>query len=95
MNLTRIVLLGLLLVATQAASIAHHHGDDALPADAPAKVCELCTAMQSGAPAPAAAAVTQHAQIPLRVAAVSERTPLPQQRACAHRSRAPPFFRSI
>ncbi|MGH8130661.1 MAG: hypothetical protein ACRES3_07395 [Steroidobacteraceae bacterium] len=88
-------LLSALVLATQTAGVTHRHADESLPAGQPAKVCDLCTALHAKAPAPEASASAQHVATPLRLAAAPERLSLPSRPACAHRSRAPPFFRSI
>lgn len=88
-------LLAFLLLATQTASVAHRHANDSLPTGHQAQVCDICAGFQAAAPAPEVAGPTHHAPTALRLAAVALPLRLPAQRAAAHRSRAPPAFRSI
>lgn len=89
-----VLLFALFLVVVQTAALTHDHADNAGPAGTAAQVCELCTAFQASAPAPEAAAATRHVVIALEPAAAPARQALPVRFASAHRSRAPPAFRS-
>jgi len=88
------LLLALLLVAVQTAILAHGHEDSASSGGA-AQSCELCTGHHAAAPAPDPAAATlpdlRSTPLPdLQVAAN-----IPARSRSAHRSRAPPIFRSL
>jgi len=88
-------LLALLLLAVQTASLTHEHAADSLPSDQQIQACDLCTGLHASAPPPASAAVAHHIATPLLFLPVSIARSLPSRPAAAHRSRAPPAFRSI
>lgn len=88
------LLLAVLLVAVQTAILAHGH-DESASSGAAAQSCEFCAGHHSAAPAPEAGGPTLSGprstgfpvhQVPAARAA--------DVRA-AHRSRAPPAFRSV
>jgi hypothetical protein len=88
------LLLALLLVLVQTAILAHGHEDGA-PSGGAAQSCEICAGHQAAAPAPEAGQSTHPdlRSIPgtdLRVVAT-----LPGRCRTAHRSRAPPAFRTV
>ena len=90
-----VLLLALLLVAVQTAILTHEHEFSAAPAGATAaQSCEFCTGHHPAAPAAEAGSASlpdlQSTRIPdPRVVAA-----LPARTRAAHRSRAPPTFRS-
>lgn len=89
------VLLAFLLLAAQTASATHRHADDSLPTGHQAQVCDFCAGFQAAAPAPDIAAPMQHSSPALTLTAAADPLRLPAPRVAAHRSRAPPAFRSI
>jgi hypothetical protein len=89
------LLFALLVLAVQTASLTHDHAADAAPAGQQAQACDLCTGFQASAPPPASATVAHHGVAPLRFRPASVAQSLPSLPAAAHRSRAPPSFRSI
>lgn len=89
------LLFALLVLAVQTASLTHEHAADSMPSDQQIQACDLCTGLQASAPPPAAASVCRHAAASLRFLPVSATQFLPSRPAAAHRSRAPPSFRSI
>lgn len=90
-----VTLLALLVLAVQTASLTHEHQGDQQPSNQQAQTCDLCTGLQASAPPPASVAVAHHAVAPLRFLPTSAPQSLPSRPAAAHRSRAPPSFRSI
>jgi len=89
------LLCSLVLVVIQTAAVTHEHAADTLPAGQQVQTCDLCTGLQASAPPPAAASVSHHAAASLRFLPVAATQFLPSRPAAAHRSRAPPSFRSI
>jgi len=88
------LLLALLLLAVQTAILTHEHEGSAAPAGAAAQNCELCVGHSAAAPAPEAAVAAHPDFRPVRLPALASAfvpAPLPSN---AHRSRAPPAFRS-
>jgi hypothetical protein len=87
------LLLALLLVTVQTAFLAHGHEDD-VSSGAAAQSCEFCTGHHAAAPAPEPAGST----CPDLRSTLSRGQPVvarvPAAARSAHRSRAPPTFRS-
>jgi hypothetical protein len=94
-RLTQTLLLALVLVAIQIASIAHQHGGDTLPSGQQSAVCDFCTGIHAGAPAPEPAAAAHHAPALLVLPAAIAQLALPARPPGAHGSRAPPAIHSI
>ncbi|MEX2149413.1 MAG: hypothetical protein WD793_04330 [Steroidobacteraceae bacterium] len=94
-RLTHALLLALVLLSVQVASIGHTHGGDSLPSGAQAAACDFCTGSHAGAAAPEITAVARHAPAPIILSAATTQQEQPLRPAGAHRSRAPPTFRSI
>ncbi len=93
-RLTEALLLALLLLAVQTAIITHEHEGNTAPAGAAAQSCEFCVGHHAAAPAPDTGAAVRHDFRPIRLPAV-ERLVVPTSlTGTAHRSRAPPLFRS-
>lgn len=93
-RLSKALLLALLLLAVQTAILTHAHADDARPAGAATQGCEFCAGHHSAAPAPDAAAAARPDFHPALLQASSGACLPASRSASAHRSRAPPAFRS-
>jgi hypothetical protein len=89
------LLFALLVLAVQTASLTHDHAADAAPAGQQAQACDFCTGFQASAPPPASAVVAHPAVAPAVFLPFATTQSLPARPATAHRSRAPPSFRSI
>ncbi len=89
------LLCALVLVAIQAAAVAHDHAATTTPAGNLALVCDLCTGFQPAAPAPDMAAPERHAVATIPAAAAPAVASLPIRFSRANRSRAPPALQSI
>lgn len=91
-RLSEALLLALLLLAVQTAVLTHEHGS-AAPAGAVVQSCEFCVGHHAAAPAPDPAVAALPVSHPILL--LSRSAPAPVARpAAAHRSRAPPAFRS-
>jgi len=94
-RLTQTLLLALVLVSIQIASIAHQHGGDTLPSGQQSVVCDFCTGIHAGAPAPEATDFAQYAPASVVLPAAIVQLALPARTTGAHRTRAPPTIHSI
>jgi hypothetical protein len=88
------LLLALLLVAVQTAVLTHEHEGSAAPAGATAQSCEFCTGNHAGAPAPEAGGASLPDLQSTRIPDPRVVFTFPVRSRAAHRSRAPPVFRS-
>jgi len=90
------LLLALFLLAVQTAIVAHDHGagTGTAPFGAVAQNCEFCTGHSAAAPAPERGSAARHEPQSLRLPRLADDPVLPAPVAAAHRSRAPPSFRS-
>jgi hypothetical protein len=88
------LLLALLLLAVQTAVLTHEHEGSAGPAGAAAQSCEFCVGHHAAAPAPEAAVAAHPEFHPLLLPAPASAFVLAGRPGSAHRSRAPPVFRS-
>lgn len=93
-RLHQALLLALLLVAIQTTILAHGHEDRAT-SGAAAQSCEFCAGHQSAAPAPEPGQRTRPDLRLILVADLQVVAALPARASAAHRSRAPPAFRSV
>ncbi len=93
-RISKALLLALLLLAVQTAILTHAHGDDAPPAGTAAQGCEFCAGHHSAAPAPDAAVAARTDFQPALLKALSGAFLPARRSAAAHRTRAPPAFRS-
>jgi hypothetical protein len=92
-RLHQALLLALLLVAVQTTILAHGHEDSAT-SGAAAQSCEFCAGHQSAAPAPEAGQRTRPDLSSTQGPGLQVIAALPARAWAAHRSRAPPIFRS-
>ena len=90
-RLSEALLLALLLLAVQTAILTLEHENSTAPA---AQGCELCAGHQAAAPAPDASLGTRVDLRPIRLAAIAGPGVPASLPGKAHRSRAPPDFRS-
>jgi len=93
-RLSQALSLALLLIAVQAAVLTHEHGASASPAGQSVPSCEFCTGSHAAAPAPDPEVAGHFEARPLRLATAFVPADPAFERRAAHRSRAPPFFRS-
>jgi hypothetical protein len=91
---TEALLLALLLLAVQTATLTHEHEGSAAPAGAAAQSCELCVGHHAAAPAPEAAIAALPDFRPILLPAHASAFVPASLSGNAHRSRAPPLFRS-
>jgi hypothetical protein len=91
---TEALLLALLLLALQTAILTHEHEGSAAPAGAAAQTCEFCAGHHAAAPAPDASPAARPDFRPLRLHAIAGLVVPASLIGNAHRSRAPPHFRS-
>ena len=90
---TEALLLALLLLAVQTAILTHEHEGSAAPAGAVAQSCEFCVGHHAAAPAPEVAIAAPDFR-PVRLPALASAFVPASPAGNAHRSRAPPLFRS-
>lgn len=88
------LLLALLLLAIQTAILTHAHDGSAAPAGAAAQSCEFCVGHHAAAPAPDASPGACPDFRPIRLPALVGLAIPASLPGNAHRSRAPPVFRS-
>ena len=88
------LLLALLLLAVQTAILTHEHEGNSAPAGAAAQSCELCVGHSAAAPAPEAAVAALPDFRPIHLLALASAFVPASLLGNAHRSRAPPAFRS-
>jgi hypothetical protein len=88
------LLLALLLLAVQTAILTHEHKGSAAPAGAAAQSCEFCVGHHTAAPAPDAAVAAHPGSHPPLLPTPASAFVLTGRSGSAHRSRAPPVFRS-
>jgi hypothetical protein len=93
-RLTQALLLALVLVTVQAAILVHDHGSTPVPAGASAQACEFCSAGHSAAPAPDREVAGHFEARPIQLSAAPHFPHPEHDYRAAHRSRAPPAFRS-
>jgi hypothetical protein len=91
---TEALLLALFLLAVQTAILTHEHDGSAAPAGAVAQSCEFCVGHHAAAPAPDFGAAAHHYLRPIRLPALAGLGVPAPVAGSAHRSRAPPVFRS-
>lgn len=88
------LLLALLLLAIQTAILTHEHEGSGAPAGAAAQSCEFCVGHHAAAPAPDASLAARPDFRPIRLPPLSGHFVPASPTGNAHRSRAPPVFRS-
>lgn len=88
------LLLAVLLVAVQTVILAHGHEGDA-SSSAAAQSCEFCAGHHAAAPAPEAGGPTLPGLRSTRGPALCDPAVRTAAARAAHRSRAPPVFRSV
>ena len=93
-RLSEALLLALLLLTVQTAILTHEHEGSAAPAGAAAQSCELCVGHSAAAPAPEAAVAAHPDFRPVRLSGLASAFIPAGRPGSAHRSRAPPVFRS-
>lgn len=93
-RISEALLLALLLLAVQTAVLTHEHEGSAAPSGVSAQSCEFCAGHHAAAPAPDAAVSTHPDFRPSRPASLAEGFVPASLSGNAHRSRAPPVFRS-
>lgn len=88
------LLLAVLLLAVQTVVLVHEHEGSGVPASAAAQGCEFCVGHLSAAPAPEPGRTVQPDLDAERIPGPAGFADLPAEARAAHRSRAPPAFRS-
>jgi len=86
--------LALLLLAVQTAILTHEHEGGLAPAGIAAQSCEFCVGHHAAAPAPEPGVATRPDFRLFRLASIAEAFVPASRPGNAHRSRAPPVFRS-
>ena len=94
-RLSEALLFALLLLAVQTAILTHDHGDNQAPAGLASQSCEFCSGSHAGAPAPDHFAAAHHEPSPIFLPDASGGPARSVRASAAHRTRAPPVFRSI
>jgi hypothetical protein len=91
---TEALLLALLLLAVQTAILTHEHEGSAAPAGVAAQSCEFCVGHHAAEPASDIGVAVRHDLRPIRLPAIADLVAPASLTGNAHRSRAPPLFRS-